>query len=312
MTTRSAQVGVVDGLVSELYDAVVDRYDVVRVAGGDLRTCGTAAGGVTALVTSSKTGASPELLDELPNLRALVNFGVGVERLDHAYLTGRGIKVANTPDVTADCVADLAVGSLIAVRRRIAEADRFVRSGQWRTSFFGTSRRITGMRVGIAGLGRIGSRVAKRLSGFNAEIRYHNRRPVTGATVPYEGSLAALAEWADALIVTVPASRETERLIDADVLRAIGDGVLVNVSRGSVVDEEALVAALRDGQLGGAALDVFEREPDVPAELLALDNVVLTPHIGSATEETRADMVGLVLANLSSFLGTGVLLTPAW
>ncbi len=220
--------------------------------------------------------------------------------------------LSTTPDVLNDCVADLAMGLMIDSARRLSEADRFVRSGAWSsTTGFPLARRVSGKRLGIVGLGRIGEAVALRASGFSMPVRYHNRRPVVGSRYQHEPDLLTLARWADFLVLTCPGGQATYHLIDAKVLEALGpDGFLINVARGSVVDEAALIAALQQKVIGGAGLDVFEREPQVPAALRELDNVVLLPHVGSASVETRQQMADLVLDNLRAFIATGKLLTP--
>jgi len=213
--------------------------------------------------------------------------------------------------VLTDCVADLAFGALVAVARRLAAADRFVRRGEWQKGGYPLTTRVSGKRLGIVGFGRIGQAVARRAGGFAMEVRYHSRRPLPDAAAGYVGALPDLAAWADFLAVCVPGGEATRHLISASVLAALGpEGYLVNVARGSVVDEEALVRALEQGKIAGAALDVFQCEPRVPAALIGMDNVVLLPHIASSTRETFAAMEELLLGNLSSFFATGKLLTP--
>lgn len=264
----------------------------------------------TALATMGFADAA--LIESLPSLRVISSFGVGVDQIDLQAAARRGIAVGNTPDVLNDCVADLAIGLMIDVARGIGAAERYVRAGAWPRAPFPLQRRISGKRLGIVGLGRIGHAVARRAIAFEMDIRYHNRRPVNDTSIAHEPSLVELARWADFLVVIVPGGAATRHLIDEAVLHALGpEGFLVNVARGSVVDETALVRALRDKRLGGAALDVFEHEPQVPAELLAMDNVVLVPHIGSATVETRAAMGRRVLDNLKAFFDTGKLISQA-
>jgi lactate dehydrogenase-like 2-hydroxyacid dehydrogenase len=253
-----------------------------------------------------------EHLDRLPALRAIVNFGVGYDRTDVAEAARRGIVVANTPDVLTDCVADTAVGLVIDVMRGLSAADRFVRRGEWAAGRVpDLARRVTGARIGILGLGRIGLAIARRLAAFEATISYHNRRRREDVDYTYAASPRELAAGCDVLVVAAAGGQESRGLVDADVLDGLGpEGFLVNVARGSVVDEDALLAALGGGRLAGAALDVFADEPHVPAALLARDDVVLLPHLGSATVETRAAMTELALANVARFLDDGTLLTP--
>ena len=255
------------------------------------------------LVTSAQGGASTSLIAALPKLRVISSFGVGLDQFDLQAAAQRGIPVGYTPDVLNDCVADLAFSLVLATGRRIPEADRFVRAGRWaRKEAFPLGRQVSGAKLGIVGLGRIGRTVAKRASGFDMEVRYHNRRPVEGVAWRHEPKLLELARWADFLVVITAGGPETRHLIADGVLDALGpDGYLVNVSRGTVVDEAALVRALQDKRIAGAGLDVYEREPNVPQELFALDNVVLMPHIASSTVQTRQAMAQRVLDNLAAF-----------
>ncbi|MEU9064982.1 2-hydroxyacid dehydrogenase [Streptomyces sp. NPDC048430] len=266
---------------------------------------------VVAAVTSARAGVSDALMDALPRLGAIVHFGVGYETTDVVRARARGIDVSNTPDVLTDCVADLAVGALIDVMRRMSAADRYVRAGGWADAPFPLTSRMSGKRVGVLGLGRIGRAVAQRLDGFGVQVSYCTRSPVAGFGYRYLPTAEALAESCDALVVTVAGGRGTEGLVSAAVLDALGpQGYLVNVARGSVVDEPALVAAVEAGRIAGAALDVFTDEPNVPPALLGSDRVVLLPHIASATRETRAAMGDLTLRNVRRFMTEGVLLTP--
>lgn len=270
------------------------------------------AADITAVVTSGRTGVDAALMAELPRLGAVVNFGVGYDTTDVEAAEARGVGVSNTPDVLTDCVADTAVGLLIDTMRQFSAADRYVRAGQWSAGGnYPLTRQVSNTRVGIIGLGRIGGAIAKRLSAFGCTISYHNRREVPGSAYTYVGSPAELAQRVDVLVVAAAGGSSTKKLVDAAVLDALGaDGYLINIARGSVVDEAALVAALRDGRLAGAGLDVFADEPHVPSELLGLDNVVLLPHVGSGTVQTRAAMEDLTLRNLDEFLATGRLVTP--
>ncbi|MGA0610180.1 2-hydroxyacid dehydrogenase [Caldimonas sp. KR1-144] len=257
------------------------------------------------LVTSAVYGASAELIAQLPNLKVISSFGVGLDRLDLAAAQARGIVVGYTPDVLNDCVADLAIALMLDVARRVSEADRFVRRGAWAVpgqASFPLGRKVSGAKLGIVGFGRIGQTIAKRALGFEMDIRYHTRRPVAGAAWPHEPSLVELARWADYLIVITAGGAGTRHLVNAEVLDALGpEGFLINVARGSVIDEQALVQALADKRIAGAGLDVFEREPRVPEALFALDNVVLLPHVASGTRETRQAMADRVFDNLAAF-----------
>lgn len=267
---------------------------------------------VGAVVTSGRTGVDAALMERLPNLGAVVNFGVGYDTTDIAAALAHGVAVSNTPDVLTDCVADTAVGLTIDVLRRFSAADRYVRAGRWPVEGnFPLTRQISHKRVGVVGLGRIGGAIAARLTAFGCPISYHNRRPVADSPYTYVDSPAELARRVDVLIIAAAGGSGTRNLVDRNVIDALGpNGYLVNIARGSVVDEEALVAALAAGRLAGAGLDVFADEPLVPDALLAMDNVVLLPHVASGTVETRAAMEDLTLRNLESFLRTGELVTP--
>lgn len=268
--------------------------------------------GLEVAVTSYRTGLRAAEMDRLPGLRAIVNFGVGYDSTDVEEATRRGIAVANTPDVLNDCVADTAVGLVIDVMRRLSAADRFVRRGDWAAgAAYPLTRRVTGARVGILGLGRIGRAVAHRLGPFDVRLSYHSRSPKDDVPWSYAATPVELAAGVDVLVVATSGGPESAGLVDAEVLAALGpDGFLVNVARGSVVDEAALVAALEQGRIAGAGLDVFADEPHVPQSLLGRDDVVLLPHLASGTVETRQAMADLVLANVAAFLDHGALLTP--
>ncbi|WP_374315357.1 2-hydroxyacid dehydrogenase [Aquabacterium sp.] len=255
------------------------------------------------LVTSSASGLPASVLAALPGLQVISNFGVGIDHLDLTEIRRRGITVGYTPDVLNDCVADLAVGLMIDVARGISAADRFVRAGQWGgPQRFGLGTRVSGKRVGMIGMGRIGRVIARRMQGFDVDIRYHSRHAASDVPYAHEPDLLTLAAWSDFLVVIVPGDASTRHLVSRAVLRALGpQGYLVNVARGSVVDEAALLAALQQGELRGAALDVFEHEPHVSRGLQNLNQVVLLPHIGSGTHETRQAMADLVVANLRAF-----------
>lgn len=263
------------------------------------------------VLTSARHGCSAAVIDALPRLEAIVSFGVGYDSIALDAARARGIQVSNTPDVLNDCVADMAFGLLLDAARGIAHGDRFVRAGRWHQGPFPLTTRVSGKRLGILGLGRIGEKVARRAAGFDMEIAYHNRRPREGAPWRFEPDLRALAAWCDFLVVTCVGGPETDGLVSREIIEALGpNGVLVNVARGSVIDEEAMVQALGEGRLGAAGLDVFRDEPRVPAALTVLDNVVLAPHMASGTVETRGAMQALMLDNLRAFLQTGKVLTP--
>ncbi|WP_167668831.1 2-hydroxyacid dehydrogenase [Allopusillimonas soli] len=270
------------------------------------------AGTARVLVTTARAGFDRGLIDRLPALQAVCSWGVGYDTLDIDAAAERGIAVSNTPDVLDDCVADLAWALLLAVARKVAQADHYVKAGRWRDmGGFPQAMRVSGKRLGILGMGRIGRAIAKRAAGFSMDIGYHNRRAHPEAAGRYFDKLTDLADWCDFLVVACPGGPQTRHLVDAQVLRALGsEGILINIARGSIIDEQALEAALRDGVLGGAGLDVLESEPVMPASFRGMDHLVLTPHIGSATRDTRGDMEDLVLANVEAWLAKGCLLTP--
>jgi lactate dehydrogenase-like 2-hydroxyacid dehydrogenase len=300
-------------LMASLETALAEHFDLHPLwAEADPKAFLAAHGGeFTALATSARFGADRALIEALPRLAVIANFGVGVDTIDLAAARSRGVAVSNTPDVLTGCVADLAFGLLIDAARRLSAADRFVRRGDWLKGPFPLATRVWGKKLGIVGLGRIGSAIARRAGGFDMAVRYHNRRPVENCPYEHESSLPALAAWADFLVVACAGGAATRHLVSRAVIDALGPGgFLVNISRGSVVDEPALVEALLAGRIAGAALDVFEDEPNVPPALFALDNVVLLPHIASATGETRQAMADCVLANLRSWFDSGRLLTP--
>jgi lactate dehydrogenase-like 2-hydroxyacid dehydrogenase len=267
---------------------------------------------ISAVVTSGRTGVDAALMEALPNLGAIVNFGVGYDTTDVDAASARGVGVSNTPDVLTDCVADTAVGLMIDVMRQFSAADRFVRAGRWPAAGnYPLTHQVSNRRVGIIGLGRIGSAIAQRLIAFGCTISYHNRSEKPGSPYAYVRSPVELARGVDVLVVAAAGGSGTRQLVDADVLDALGSsGYLINIARGSVVDESALVDALTHGRLAGAGLDVFTDEPNVPKALLGRDDVVLLPHVGSGTVETRAAMEQLTLDNLDEFLRSGRLVTP--
>jgi hydroxypyruvate reductase len=260
--------------------------------------------------TTGSHGAKAELINALPKLEIIGCNGVGVDAVDLKAAKARGIAVTNTPDVLNDCVADTAMGLLLTVARNLAYADRFVRDGLWLKGGLPLSTNVTGKRLGILGLGKIGKEIARRAQGFKMEISYHGRQKQ--ADVPYRHypDLVEMARNVDFLIVICPGGEATRNIVSDKVIRALGPkGMLINVSRGSTVDEAALIKALQEKALGAAALDVFAQEPTAAPELSKLSNVVLAPHVGSATVETRIDMGNLVVENLLAHKNGKKLLT---
>ncbi|WP_225883158.1 2-hydroxyacid dehydrogenase [Sphingomonas aliaeris] len=267
---------------------------------------------IVGLAASSLAGRiGPDWFARLPALQIVANFGVGYDNIDAMAAADRGIVVTNTPGVLDDEVADLTIGLLLATLRRIPQADRYVRDGRWRDAPFPLSPTLRGRRVGIIGLGAIGKAVAQRLEGFGVSIAYHGRSRQADVAYEYHATPVSIAGACDVLIAVVPGGAGTLHLVDASVLAALGpNGVLINVSRGSVVDQDALIAALQAGTIWGAGLDVYATEPNVPEALCALPNVVLLPHIGSGSEHTRRAMGELVVDNLVSWFDTGRAITP--
>ncbi|KQT52771.1 MULTISPECIES: 2-hydroxyacid dehydrogenase [unclassified Aureimonas] len=279
-----------------------ERYEVTRLAPTDdpASVAGLDAGAVRAIVTGGHIGVTRDFADKLPGLEVVSINGVGFDKVDLDHAKARGIRVSNTPDVLTDDVADLAVGLTIALLRGLVPADAHVRSGAWLQGDRPTGLRLSGRRVGIYGLGRIGRAIARRFQAFGCPIAYSGRRP-HDVDYLFQESIIGLAEASDILVVAASASPETHNVVDRAVLQALGPrGILVNIARGSLVDESVLIEALRSGVIAGAALDVFADEPRVPEAFFGLPNTVLAPHIGSNTVETRKAMGDLVLANLEA------------
>jgi hydroxypyruvate reductase len=285
-------------------EAALERdYTVHRIAGGgDIGAVPEAARArIRAIATGGATGAAPALVEALPALEIIAIYGVGTDAVDLQHAEARGVRVTNTPGVLTDDVADIALGLMLATLRRLCVGDRFVRAGRWGKEALPLATKLTGKRLGILGLGRIGRAIAKRAAGFELAIAYTDLRQFDDVPYRFEPSLTALAAASDVLVVAAAGGPASRGLVNREVLDALGpEGILVNVARGTVVDESALVEALVAGRLGGAGLDVFEDEPHVPEALFELDNVVLSPHQASATRETRDAMGRLVLENLAA------------
>jgi lactate dehydrogenase-like 2-hydroxyacid dehydrogenase len=268
-------------------------------------------GNIRAVVGAAHDHIGAEFYSLLPALEIVASIGVGYEHIDAHEAARRGVIVTNTPDVLTDEVADFAVGLLLATLRQLPQADRFVRAGRWLTGEFPLTPTLRNRKIGIVGLGRIGRAVAHRLAAFGVSIAYHGRSPQAGVPYPYYSSVIELARDVDTLVSVVPGGSSTRHLITSAVLEALGPGgVFINVGRGSTVDEQALLAALKDGTILSAGLDVFENEPNIPPEFFELDQVVLLPHVGSGSVATREAMGQLTVSNLISwFEGRGPL-TP--
>ncbi|MFN3613375.1 MAG: 2-hydroxyacid dehydrogenase [Rubrimonas sp.] len=257
-------------------------------------------------------GCPGALMRRLPKLEIVASFGVGYDSVDVATAQELGVRVTNTPDVLNDAVAELTVGMMVALCRRISQAEAYLRAGKWETDGpFPLTNQLTGSTVGIFGLGRIGKEIARRLEAMRMTVVYHGRREQPDQPYRYYADLAAMAADVDWLVVIAPASAETEGAVSAEVINALGPkGALVNVARGALVDEPALIAALQEGRLGAAALDVFADEPRVPKALKEMDNVLLIPHVGSATRQTRWAMGDVVVRNLKAHFEGRPLISP--
>lgn len=276
------------------------------------RLLGLLATHCVGVVTDGGRGVETCILEKLPNVKIVSVFGVGVDAIDLNYCNQQGIRVSNTPDVLSDDVADMAVALALATCRRLVAGDRYARDGRWiQEGAMPLTRRLMGKRAGIFGMGSIGTALAKRLSGFDMDISYCNRTEKTACEHRFEASLEKMAANVDFLFVTAAATAGTTGAVNATILDALGpEGYLINVSRGTLVDEPALVSYLQEHKIAGAGLDVFADEPNIPETLFALDNVVLQPHNASGTWETREAMGQLVLDNLAAHFSDQPLLTP--
>lgn len=269
------------------------------------------SGRVRGVVTTGLAGLSRSHIEALPKLEIIACFGTPHGTLDFAAAKERGVVVTNTPDSIAAPVADVALGLMLAVMRRICESDRFVRAGKWIQGPMSTGRGLGGKTCGIIGLGRIGREIAKRAEAFGMSVCYHGPRRKPDVQYPYCADLESMARQSDCLVVACWATPATRNLVDARILAALGpEGFLINIARGSIVDEQALIAALGDRRIAGAGLDVFRDEPRVPAELIGMDNVVLLPHMGSSTREIREERGRKLLANLRAHFAGEPVLTP--
>jgi lactate dehydrogenase-like 2-hydroxyacid dehydrogenase len=260
------------------------------------------AGRFRAAVTSTFTGLKADMIDLLPAVEIVSSFGVGTDSLDVAYASKKGIKVANTPDVLNEDTANMAISLLLATTRDIVANDRFVRQGRWaKGETPPLAQGIEGKKVGLVGLGRIGSVIAEKLLAFGCEVTYHTRNKKPDVPYTHYADLVAMARDCAVLIAILPGGDATQGIISREALQALGSkGTFINIARGSVVDEAALVELLQSGALGRAGLDVFVDEPNAPTALFVLDNVVLQPHMGSATVETRKAMADRVITNLEN------------
>lgn len=299
------QIGAFPTLAQKLIDTEFRCHSLAEIERDD-----ALKNSVRGIITRSNFSVPHEVIESLPNLGIIATCGVGYDLIPLDVASKRGVIVTNTPEVLNSAVAELCIGLLFALLRRLTEADRFVRSGAWRSGAFPLGVSLAGKNVGIVGLGRIGKEIAKRLEPFGVTLSYFGRTDQQ-LQWRYESDLQALARTSDVLILTSPGGNATSRMVDAAVLAELGpNGYLINVARGSVVDESALIDALSGRAIAGAALDVFDNETDIDARFFGLDNIVLTPHIGSATNETRLAMARLTLDNLHRFFENGTVLTP--
>ncbi|ATA26014.1 hydroxyacid dehydrogenase [Brenneria goodwinii] len=298
-------------LPAQLDEELNARYDVYEYAALAPSEFSRLAEEFRVVITNGEAVVTREFINALPNLALIAVFGVGYDGVDVPAAKARGIAVTHTPGVLTDDVADLALGLLLATSRQIADAQTFIQQGGWKQQSYMWTRKVSGSTLGIIGLGRIGRAVAQRAAGFNLAISYTDRQPANDVDFTFYPTVEALAAASDYLVVCTPGGSDTHCLVNRDVLRALGsDGMLINISRGSVVDEQALVEAIEQGTIAGAGLDVFAHEPDVPAGLLGKPNVVVTPHMASATWSTRREMSRLVMENVDAWFAGQPLVTP--
>ena len=305
--TQTPRLLLIGGGMPSVRARIAQSFDVVDLPSEGLAEFLAEHGpGIQAVATFG--GIKPEVMAGLPDLKVISSFGVGYDSIDAVEAARRGILVGHTPNVLNDEVADTTIMLWLATSKHLVQGDAWARSGQWEEKGnYPLTKSVRNRKVGILGLGRIGLTIAEMAAMFDATVVYHTR---SKKDVPYTyyPDLVEMARDIDVLVVITPGGAATKHLVNADVMNALGsDGILVNVARGSVVDEVAMIAALQEGRLGGAGLDVFEAEPHIPDALKALNNVVLAPHIGSATVETRDAMGGLVCENLESWLANGVI-----
>ena len=293
--------------IHRLY-AAADQDALLTQVGARVRAIAT---GVPVLTEDVKAPVDGALMARLPQLEIVANLGVGYDNIDAQAACARGVIVTNTPDVLTEETADTAFGLILNAVRQLSRAERWLRAGHWRTGQFPASASLRGRTIGILGLGRIGKAIARRAEAFGVRVIYHNRKPDPTATYEWRESPVALAQDCDILVVATPGGAQTRHIVDAQVLDALGpDGVFINIARGSVVDEAALVRALQDGRILTAGLDVFADEPNVPEDLLAMEHVALLPHVGSASQPTRDAMCQLVIDNLFAWADGREILTP--
>ena len=296
-----------DALTAELSE----RYDLRELAQMSPADLAAIADEITVVITNGEAVVTRDFIASLPALKLIAVFGVGYDGVDVAAARDHGVAVTHTPGVLTDDVADLAIGLLLATSRKIVAAQKFIEQGGWHQGGFQWTRKVSGARLGILGMGRIGQAIARRAQAFDMDIAYTDRKAHDLLPYRYIADLRELAAQSDFLMVCAPGGAGTRALVNLPILEALGpQGMLINISRGSVVDEAALVQALERGAIAGAGLDVFADEPNVPAALQQRDNVVITPHMASATWETRREMSRLVLENVNAWFAGEPLVTP--
>lgn len=299
----------IEPMLPQIEKALDDAYVVHRFT--DVASLADVAGSIRGIATGGATGVPPDVMAALPELGIIAINGIGTDAVDLNSARERGIRVTTTPGVLTADVADMALGLILMACRGLGTGDRYVRAGSWGREPIALGHAVTGKRLGILGLGQVGRAIAARAGGFDMPVAYHDIREIPESGHTYFADLTELARHSDILVVAASGGAQSRNLVDRTVLEALGPrGVLVNVARGSVVDEDALVAALQAGTLGAAGLDVFQHEPHVPEALMTMDNVVLQPHRASATVETRLAMGDLVVRNLAAWFGGKALLTP--
>lgn len=312
MTKRDTTILVLGNFNDYAVKRLSGEFNIRRIPVGDAKLIERDwADEVAGIASMSKVSA--DLIDALPNLQIIGNFGVGYDAVDAKHAGAHDIMVTNTPDVLTEEVADTALALLLDTVRELSASQIYLRDGRWENEGAYPLSRLSlrGRKVGIFGLGRIGKAIAHRVEAFGLPVSYHNRRQVDDVSYAYYPTLLELAKAVDTLILVAPGGAETAKAVNAEVLQALGsDGVLINIGRGSVVDEDALAAALKDGTIAAAGLDVFANEPHVPQTLLDAPNTVLLPHIGSASQQTRQAMADLVIDNLISWFDKGAAITP--
>lgn len=301
-------------LLAAEMEILTARYEVIRLwEQADREAVLDARGGAVEAIVSTYDGerVGAEFMARLPGLKIIAQFGAGYDNLDLAAAKARGVVVSNTPGILTDDTADIAMMLLLNVARSGIVADKFVRAGHWKSGAFPLTTCLAGKTAGIFGMGKIGEAIAQRAAAHNMRIIYCSRKPKSDIPYAYYGNLQALAQNSDFLVLACSGGPETLHAVDRTILRALGpQGYLINIARGSVVKEDDLIAALEAGEIGGAGLDVFADEPNVPKALINRDDVILSPHVGSATRETRSLMGRLVVENLDAFFAGKALVTP--